>query len=78
MLQWTIINWNDTLLQNNPFCEPSVINTEVNGVKSYATSDLFDEHPKKPGYWRVYGRTDDQIMHNTGEKVRFSISSIYD
>lgn len=34
------------------------------------TSDLLTEHSDKPGYWKIYGRADDQIMHNTGEKVR--------
>ncbi|OBZ73545.1 hypothetical protein A0H81_05885 [Grifola frondosa] len=57
---------------NNTFektrCPPSVI-TRVNGVDAYATSDLLMPHPSKPGYWRVFGRTDDQIMHNTGEKT---------
>ena len=33
------------------------------------TSDLMEEHPTKPGYWKIYGRSDDQIMHSTGEKV---------
>ncbi|KAF8878687.1 hypothetical protein CPB84DRAFT_1793984, partial [Gymnopilus junonius] len=53
----------------NPFCRPSIINTQINGVDSYATSDLLIEHPQKRGCWRVYGRADDQIMHNTGEKT---------
>ncbi|KAJ6471937.1 hypothetical protein C8R45DRAFT_1104158 [Mycena sanguinolenta] len=26
-------------------------------------------HPTKPGYWKILGRTDDQLMHNTGEKT---------
>ncbi|TFK38857.1 hypothetical protein BDQ12DRAFT_629926 [Crucibulum laeve] len=65
-------NGNNTfefVMVSNPFCTPSVLNGKVNGADSYATSDLFTPHPTKPGYWRVYGRTDDQIMHNTGEKT---------
>jgi len=46
-----------------------VINTKVDGIEAYATSDLLEEHPEKPGYWRIYGRSDDQIIHSTGEKV---------
>ncbi|KAJ6471940.1 hypothetical protein C8R45DRAFT_1013604 [Mycena sanguinolenta] len=53
----------------NIFCTPSVLNTEVRGIESYATSDLLIPHPTKPGYWRIFGRADDQIMHNTGEKT---------
>lgn len=36
----------------------------------YATSDLMVPHPSRRGYWKVFGRSDDQIMHSTGEKVR--------
>lgn len=57
-------------MQSSTFGIPSILNTKVKGVDAYATSDLCTPHPTKPGYWRVYGRTDDQIMHNTGEKVK--------
>ncbi|PBL02838.1 acetyl-CoA synthetase-like protein [Armillaria gallica] len=53
----------------NKFCRPSVINTKVDGNDSYSTSDLFIPHPTKAGFWKIFGRTDDQIMHNTGEKT---------
>ncbi|KAJ7842962.1 hypothetical protein B0H14DRAFT_2779739 [Mycena olivaceomarginata] len=53
----------------NIFCTPAVLNSKVGGIDSYATSDLMTEHPTKPGYWKIFGRTDDQIMHNTGEKT---------
>ncbi|KAF9556700.1 acetyl-CoA synthetase-like protein [Agrocybe pediades] len=61
-----------------PFCELSVTNTKFDGVDAFSTFDgvdafstfdLFVPHPERPGYWRVYGRTDDQIMHSTGEKT---------
>ncbi|KAJ7751462.1 hypothetical protein B0H16DRAFT_1419536 [Mycena metata] len=51
------------------FCTPAVLNTQVGGIPAYATSDLILPHPTKPGYWKIFGRTDDQIMHNTGEKT---------
>ena len=47
----------------------AVVNTTVDGVAAYATNDIVAPHPTRPGYWKVYGRADDQIMHNTGEKV---------
>ncbi|TFK52863.1 acetyl-CoA synthetase-like protein [Heliocybe sulcata] len=53
----------------HPYQLPCVLNTQVNGVDGYATSDLLSPHPTEPGYWRIHGRTDDQIMHNTGEKT---------
>jgi hypothetical protein len=46
-----------------------VLNTTWHGVEAYATSDLLIPHPTKEGYWKVFGRTDDQIMLSTGEKV---------
>ncbi|KAK7677662.1 hypothetical protein QCA50_019353 [Cerrena zonata] len=48
---------------------PNILNTVIEGLDAYATSDLLSPHPTKPGYWRIYGRADDQIMHNTGEKT---------
>lgn len=59
----------DGLVQSNENSRPSMINTQVDGVDAWSTSDLFVEHPTKRGYWKVFGRTDDQIMHSTGEKV---------
>ncbi|KAJ7131571.1 hypothetical protein C8R43DRAFT_1207614 [Mycena crocata] len=53
----------------NHFGTPAVLNTQVGGIDAYATSDLLVPHPTKPGYWRVFGRADDQIMHSTGEKT---------
>ncbi|KAJ7193924.1 hypothetical protein GGX14DRAFT_378403 [Mycena pura] len=59
----------ELVMVSNEFCRPSVLNTRVNGIDAYATSDLMIPHPTKPGYWKIYGRVDDQIMHNTGEKT---------
>ena len=55
--------------QSNDYSHLPVINTSINGLDAYNTSDLFLPHPTKAGYWKIYGRSDDQIMHNTGEKV---------
>ncbi|TFY68026.1 hypothetical protein EVJ58_g1265 [Rhodofomes roseus] len=53
----------------NEFCHPCVINTQVDGHDAYATSDLLVPHSTTPGLWKVYGRTDEQIIHSTGEKT---------
>ncbi|KAK0483762.1 hypothetical protein IW261DRAFT_1332931 [Armillaria novae-zelandiae] len=62
-------NLYELVMVSNPFCHPSVLNTKVNDADAYATSDLFIPHPTKPGFWKIFGRTDDQIIHNTGEKT---------
>ncbi|PCH34918.1 NAD(P)-binding protein [Wolfiporia cocos MD-104 SS10] len=59
----------ELIVVSNIFCTPSVLNTKIDGTDAYATSDLMIPHPTKLGYWKIYGRTDDQIMHSTGEKV---------
>ncbi|KAF8066748.1 hypothetical protein FPV67DRAFT_1496289 [Lyophyllum atratum] len=48
---------------------PAVVNTQVSDVKSYDTNDLLIRHPTNPELWKIYGRSDDQIMHSTGEKT---------
>ncbi|KAJ8690362.1 hypothetical protein PTI98_011791 [Pleurotus ostreatus] len=53
----------------NPYQIPSVINGQLGGQDAYYTSDLFVAHPIKPGYYKVFGRADDQLMHSTGEKT---------
>ncbi|KAI0353748.1 acetyl-CoA synthetase-like protein [Trametes cingulata] len=52
-----------------PSWSPYVFNTEVDGRRAYATSDLFEEHPTNSDLYRMYGRADDQIMLSTGEKT---------
>ncbi|KAJ8094466.1 hypothetical protein PM082_010900 [Marasmius tenuissimus] len=71
-------NLYELVVMDSPHCTPNVINTQVDGTPAYATSDLFAPHPTKPGYWRIHGRADDQIVHNTGEKarIRFSLSLV--
>ncbi|KAF8918685.1 hypothetical protein CPB85DRAFT_1249483 [Mucidula mucida] len=46
----------------------AVTNTTIDGKDAFATSDLLEPHPKRPGFWRVHGRMDGQIMPSTGEK----------
>ena len=47
-----------------------VQNTKIGGADGYSTGDLVVPHPTLPGYWRVFGRADDQLVHGTGERVR--------
>ena len=58
------------LIQSTRTHRVCVHNTRVGDADAYATSDLVISHPTLPGYWRIFGRADDQLMHNTGEKVR--------
>ena len=55
--------------------KPQVLNSEYNGRPAYATSDLLMRHPTRPGFWKLFGRKDDQIMLSTGEKVCLRSSS---
>ncbi|THH09834.1 hypothetical protein EW145_g1728 [Phellinidium pouzarii] len=50
---------------------PSVTNMTHDGQAAYATSDLLIPHPHVEGLYKIHGRTDDQIMLSSGEKVRF-------
>ncbi|KZT23998.1 putative aminoadipate reductase [Neolentinus lepideus HHB14362 ss-1] len=38
-------------------------------VKGYATSDLWEKHPTVKGLWRIVGRTDDVLVLASGEKT---------
>lgn len=60
----------DTFAQSRPDLPLPVINTQVDGRDGYATSDLLEPHPTKPGLWRIFGRADEQIMLSNGEKVK--------
>ncbi|KIJ28759.1 hypothetical protein M422DRAFT_189414, partial [Sphaerobolus stellatus SS14] len=47
----------------------SSTNTEMDGVRGYATSDIVERHKVDPTLFRIKGRKDDQIMLSTGEKT---------
>ncbi|SJK99273.1 uncharacterized protein ARMOST_02564 [Armillaria ostoyae] len=55
--------------QENELNCPSVLDTEIDGVKAFDTKDLVQLHPSNRSLFKVYGRADDQIMHSTGEKT---------
>ena len=37
-------------------------------IDEFLMKDLYDEHPSKPGFMRLRGRTDNIIAFSTGEK----------
>ncbi|KAI0685536.1 acetyl-CoA synthetase-like protein [Cerioporus squamosus] len=53
----------------SPLATPNVFNSTLNGRPAYSTSDLMEEHPTNPAYFKVLGRADDQIILSTGEKT---------
>jgi len=61
--------------QSTPTYRVCVHNIKIGDADGYSTSDLVIPHPIAPGYWKIFGRADDQIIHNTGEKVRIIIAS---
>ncbi|KAF7427854.1 hypothetical protein PC9H_007070 [Pleurotus ostreatus] len=50
-----------------PYHTPLVVNGKVDGKDATFTDDLFIAHPTKRGYFKLFGRVDDQIEHATGE-----------
>jgi hypothetical protein len=59
----------EPVLVATDFNAPSVINTQINGKPGFATGDLLQPHPTVDGWYRIYGRADEQIMLSTGEKT---------
>ncbi|KAI0795718.1 hypothetical protein C8Q75DRAFT_711913 [Abortiporus biennis] len=57
------------LVQTDDRALPRVLNYKVNSRGAYSTSDLFVRHPTKPHLYKIFGRSDDQIMLSTGEKT---------
>ncbi|TFK46677.1 NAD(P)-binding protein [Heliocybe sulcata] len=41
----------------------------LDDVRGYATSDLWEKHPTAEGLWRIVGRTDDVLVLASGEKT---------
>lgn len=63
----------NSYMKDSNYVTPCVTDRTVDGIRVYSSSDLFVKHPTKEGLWKIHGRSDDQIMHSTGEKVCFSI-----
>ncbi|KAK0238145.1 hypothetical protein EDD85DRAFT_921521 [Armillaria nabsnona] len=62
----------ELVIVSNDWNTMPICNAQVEGRDAYSTSDLLEPHPTKEGFWRVFGRVDDQIMHSTGEKTNAS------
>ncbi|KAK0220052.1 hypothetical protein IW262DRAFT_1554790 [Armillaria fumosa] len=65
-------NTSELVIVSNDWNTMAICNAQVEGRDAYSTSDLLEPHPTKEGFWRVFGRVDDQIMHSTGEKTNAS------
>ncbi|KAF9012818.1 acetyl-CoA synthetase-like protein [Hymenopellis radicata] len=61
----------ELVMLENDSCCPSVINTQISGTRAFRTSDLFMQHPTKPDFWKVFGRSDDQIDAHVSASVMF-------
>ncbi|KAI0750819.1 acetyl-CoA synthetase-like protein [Daedaleopsis nitida] len=59
----------ELVVLTNPDFPLPIINTRIDGVDGYATSDIIEPHPTRPGLWKFYGRLDDQIVLSNGEKT---------
>ncbi|KAJ6494041.1 acetyl-CoA synthetase-like protein [Mycena vitilis] len=59
----------EPIMMPTEICFPHVLNTTHDGNSAFNVGDLLEQHPTNPGRWRVYGRTDDQIMLSNGQNV---------
>jgi len=59
----------ECVILSHALSEPAVVNCEIRGVPAFATADLFQPHPEKPGLWRYLCRKDTWIVHSTGYKT---------
>lgn len=57
------------MVQSDPEMPLPILNTKFEGRDAYATNDILEEHPTRPGWYKYYGRLDDQIILSNGEKV---------
>lgn len=47
----------------------NVYNTDLDGVPAWNTNDIILRHPTNKDIYRFVGRSDDQIMLSSGQKV---------
>ncbi|KAF9258543.1 acetyl-CoA synthetase-like protein [Marasmius fiardii PR-910] len=59
----------EVVMMPSPSYIPLVTNVTIDGVDGYSNSDLVVPHPTKPGFWKLHGRCDDQILHSSGKKT---------
>ncbi|KIJ43879.1 hypothetical protein M422DRAFT_252798 [Sphaerobolus stellatus SS14] len=62
-------NLYELILVDIPSHTPCFINMEVEGKSAYLLNDLLEPHPERSNFWRVYGRTDDQITLSNGLNI---------
>jgi hypothetical protein len=59
----------ELVVVDGPEHTPRVFNTRWGDKNAFATGDLLVPHPTKTGFWKVFGRVDDQLVLSNGEKV---------
>ncbi|PIL27263.1 hypothetical protein GSI_10408 [Ganoderma sinense ZZ0214-1] len=62
-------NRSELVVLSPPEAPLPVANTKLDGKEAYASNDLLEPHPTRAGWWRYYGRLDDQIILSNGEKT---------
>ncbi|KAF9785316.1 hypothetical protein BJ322DRAFT_1020862 [Thelephora terrestris] len=59
----------EVVVESTPTYRACVHSTKIGDADLYSrTSDLVIPHPTLPGYRKILGRADDQLMHRTGKK----------
>ncbi|PIL37207.1 hypothetical protein GSI_00900 [Ganoderma sinense ZZ0214-1] len=59
----------ELIVVSDPEMPLPILNTKFEGKDAYATNDILDQHPSRPGWYKYYGRLDDQIILSNGEKT---------
>lgn len=60
-------------LQPSDLCFPNCnTNVVIHGRAAFAVGDYLERHPTDERRWKLYGRTDDQIVLSTAEHVRLT------
>ncbi|KAM5532280.1 hypothetical protein V8D89_014038 [Ganoderma adspersum] len=59
----------ELIVVSDPEMPLPILNTKFEGKDAYATNDILDRHPTRPGWYKYYGRLDDQIILSNGEKT---------
>ncbi|EJF55750.1 acetyl-CoA synthetase-like protein [Dichomitus squalens LYAD-421 SS1] len=59
----------ELIIISDPEIPLPIVNIQVEGKDAYATSDILEPHPTRSGWYKYYGRVDDQIVLSNGEKT---------
>ncbi|KAI1786493.1 acetyl-CoA synthetase-like protein [Ganoderma leucocontextum] len=59
----------ELIVISDPEMPLAFVNTKFEGKDAYATNDILEPHSTRPGWYKYYGRLDDQIILSNGEKT---------